>query len=412
MKRPIPAVRFFSVVVMMALLASAALFARPGEAQEQSLAAADTCADGSYHVLIVYSDIGGPPTTLIDNLLAEPGIASVDLFDAFSGTPTVSQLQGYDIVVPFSNNNYNDPTALGNNLHSYQAGGGIVVGLNFNWYGPPFGMAGAWITTDSPYVSPGPTAFSDASLGTCTFAPLCAGVTSLNARFRHTLTLAGGATEAATWSDGKSLIAYKGRAVGINAYLGEHPKNWSGQFAKVIANAGRWLSPPACASPAKVWIGLANSDDVGIKFDLLATVYVNGAPVGSGELDSVPGGSSGFNNAILRTIPVNLTGGSVSVQSGDVLAVQISARNACVGSGHNSGRARLWYNGQPIDSGSGRDAGSRFDASVVGSPDDYFLRTSFTLNTAPGSSRTSVDVSAGVKCGPFQSFGTWSETIP
>ncbi len=297
-------------------------------------------------------------------------------------------------------------------LATYQAGGGIVVAFNFNWFGPPFGIQGAWLATDSSYLSPGGIDFSDASLATCTFAPLCAGVTNLNAFYRQTLTLAGGATQAATWSDGASLMAYKGRAVGVNAYVGDLADNWSGQFAKVVANAGRWLSPPACASPVKVWIGLANSDDVGLKFDLLATVYVNGAPVGSGQLDSVPGGSSGFNNASLRTIPVNLTGGPVSVHSGDTLAVQVSARNACVGSGHNNGRARLWYNGQPIDSGAGRDAGSRFDASVVGSPHDYFLRSSFTLDTTPGSSRTSADVSAGVKCGPFQSFGTWSEILP
>jgi hypothetical protein len=347
-----------------------------------------------------------------NDLLAEPGIAAVDLFDAFSGTPTVAQLQGYDIVVSFSNNDYNDATAIGNNLATYQAGGGIVVAFNFNWFGPPFGIQGTWLTADSPYNSPAPTRFSTDTLGTCTFAPLCAGVTNLSAFFRQTLTLTGGASQAATWSDGASLIAYKGRAVGVNAYVGENPHMWSGQFAKVVANAGRFLSPPVCASPAKVWIGLANSDDVGIKFDLLATVYVNGAPVGSGQLNSVPGGSSGFNNASLQTIPVNLTGGPVTVHSGDTLAVQISARNACAGSGHNSGRARLWYNGQPIDSGAGREAGSRFDASVVGSAHDYFLRSGFTLSTTPGSSRTSVDVSAGVKCSPFASFGTWSETLP
>ena len=47
-------------------------------------------------------------------------------------------------------------------------------------------------------------------------------------------------------------------------------------------------------------MGLANSDDVGIRFDLQAIVSVNGSPVGSGYLDSVAGGSSGFNNAKLN----------------------------------------------------------------------------------------------------------------
>ena len=38
---------------------------------------------------------------------------------------------------------------------------------------------------------------------------------------------------------------------------------------------------PDALSLAKVWVGLANSDDVGIPFDLHAIVSVNGSPVGS-----------------------------------------------------------------------------------------------------------------------------------
>ena len=53
--------------------------------------------------------------------------------------------------------------------------------------------------------------------------------------------------------------------------------------------------------PANVWIGLKNSDDVGTRFDLLAEVLKNGTVIGSGQVNSVSGGSSGFNNAILDT---------------------------------------------------------------------------------------------------------------
>src|SRR3989344_5859207 len=59
-------------------------------------------------------------------------------------------------------------------------------------------------------------------------------------------------------------------------------------------------------SPANIWIGLKNSDDVGTRFDLKAEVYKNGTElVSSGQLDNVWGGSSGFNNANLQTIPFN-----------------------------------------------------------------------------------------------------------
>jgi hypothetical protein len=55
------------------------------------------------------------------------------------------------------------------------------------------------------------------------------------------LTPSAGAVQVATWSDGQVLIAYKGRAVGINAYLGDYSDNWSGDFGRVIVNAGNWL---------------------------------------------------------------------------------------------------------------------------------------------------------------------------
>ena len=158
-------------------------------------------------------------------------------------------------------------------------------------------------------------------------------------------------------------------------------------------------------------MGLANSDDIGIRFDLLANVYVNGTPVGTGHLDSVLSGSSGFNNAKLNAIPLTLAA-PVVVSPGDTFSIQVSARNACVGSRHNNGRARLWYNGQPIDTGAGRDAGTRFDATIGGSNNDYFLLSTSTLSTTAGASRVSKDVVAGPNCGPFVSFGTWSMSLP
>jgi len=105
-----------------------------------------SCTPGSFHVLIAYSDIGGPPATLQSQILAEPGVTGVDLFDASSGTPTLAQLQPYNIVVAFSNNPYADPVAMGDVLADYADTGGIVVGLNFDWFGPPFGLDGRWIT--------------------------------------------------------------------------------------------------------------------------------------------------------------------------------------------------------------------------------------------------------------------------
>ena len=112
----------------------------------------------------------------------------------------------------------------------------------------------------------------------------------------------------------------------------------------------------------------------------------------------------------MRAIPLALTGGPVDA----TLEVKVSARRSCSGGGHGSGVARLWYNGQPTDSGAMRDAGSRLDAVqdlnlvTVG----HFLRGGFSLSTTAGTSRQSIDVNVDSTqpCPdrPFKAFGAWS----
>lgn len=166
-----------------------------------------------------------------------------------------------------------------------------------------------------------------------------------------------------------------------------------GQPAAVMASLG----------PANVWIGLKNSDDVGIKFDLRAEIYRNGTQlVGSGQIASVAGGSSGFNNAHLDTIDLTPFG-QVGFPSGSTLSIKLLVRNACTGSRKNSGAARLWY-----DDGA---ANSRFDATI-GVASTYYLRSGGVLSIIPGPGpKKTTDVAAGAKCSPFKPFGTWTTTI-
>lgn len=155
--------------------------------------------------------------------------------------------------------------------------------------------------------------------------------------------------------------------------------------------------------PASIWIGLKNSDDVGIRFDLRAEVYRDGTQlVGSGQINSAHGGSSGFSNARQNTIPIPAS--PTNFPSGSTISLKVLVRNACTGSGKNSGTARLWYNDA--------QANSRVQATF-GSPTTYFLRDGFVLLTTPGSGpKKTIDVSAGSKCSPFKVFGTWTATIP
>ena len=156
-------------------------------------------------------------------------------------------------------------------------------------------------------------------------------------------------------------------------------------------------------------MGLKNSDDVGLDLDLQANAYINGSLVSTGQLDDVSAGGSGFNAARLNTITLPLAS-PVSAPSGAILRIDVLERSACANGRH--GTARLWYNGQPVDSGSGKDAGSRFDATIGGSNNDYFLRSGFALSTTAGSSRVSIDMLSGIPCSAFKSFGTWTVAIP
>lgn len=155
--------------------------------------------------------------------------------------------------------------------------------------------------------------------------------------------------------------------------------------------------------PANVWIGLKNSDDVGTRFDLLAEVLKNGTVVGSGQINSVSGGSSGFNNAILDVINMTLSN-AVAFNHNDTLSFRLSVRVAATG--HRSGTARLWFNDAA--------ANSRFDAIIDDSTNSYFLRNGFTLEstTGPGPKNTiDVLVDRAVGGNPFKPFGTWNKSF-
>lgn len=122
-------------------------------------------------------------------------------------------------------------------------------------------------------------------------------------------------------------------------------------------------------NPALIWVGLKNSDDVGTKFDLLAEVYKDGTTlVGSGQLNGVSGGSSGFNNARSNTIPLTLNA-PVNWTTGSTLSIKLYVRNTCSGTTHNAGTARLWYNDAA--------ATSHFRATIGGTASDYFLTKQF-----------------------------------
>jgi hypothetical protein len=182
----------------------------------------------------------------------------------------------------------------------------------------------------------------------------------------------------------------------------------SGANAHVTAIA---IPALTALAPANVWLGLKNSDDVGTRFDLQAEVLLNGVVVGSGQTVNVPGGSSGFNNAVKRSIALSLID-AVAVSPGDRLSLRLSVRIAQGVPGHRSGTARLWFNDAAAKSG--------FGATVRGIAASVYLvgasaPSTFALNTAVGAGpKRSVDVfvDRAAAGNPFKPFGTWSMVVP
>ena len=155
--------------------------------------------------------------------------------------------------------------------------------------------------------------------------------------------------------------------------------------------------------PARIWIGLKNSDDVGTQFDLKAEVFRNGSLIGSGEVDGVSGGGSGFNRANLDQIPLALFA-PVVLSPGDTLSIELSVRAGAAG--HRSGTARLWLNDASAD--------SRFGSTLDGAAVDFHLLDNFALGTSPGPGpKRTIDVFVDRAAGdnPFKPLGSWRKTF-
>jgi len=202
---------------------------------------------GQFRVLIAYADSTAEPTMIRNQILAEPRVTVVDLFDADFGTPTLGELVNYNIVFAFSNTAWNDAVAMGNVLADCQDAGGVVVVGTSAWDNRGgWLLQGRWMTGGyTPYNSTNLTNFSNNTANiTDASHRLMEGVSSLSAFFRNGVTLTGEASSVAMWTDGPPAVAYKPNnghfAVGLNANL-SNLNQFSGQWGKVIVNAGRWL---------------------------------------------------------------------------------------------------------------------------------------------------------------------------
>lgn len=198
-------------------------------------------APGAFRIVIVQANCD-PPTKFQAQLRAFPDVAAVDIFDACLATPELSQLRQYDMVVSMNEQGYFDPVAYGDVLADYVDAGGYVFqyaydnedGLKVKGRFEAEGYA--------PFI-PGDNDNEDVTLGEFDAAsPLMQGVSALASDWNTTPTLAPDATLVAKWSDGRNLLAYKGRVISTSAFVGDESEGWSGDYGRMTINGLRWFS--------------------------------------------------------------------------------------------------------------------------------------------------------------------------
>jgi hypothetical protein len=218
-----------------------------------------TEATDQMRVLIAYADIGGTPDTLIQGLTLLGD--SIELFDAYSGTPTLTQLQDYDGVITFTDNVYSNPTGMGDVLADYVDLGRPVVEGEFA-LATGWGLAGRIMTGDYVALNQGALNFVQHNMGWYNAShPIMNGVTASSEYYRVSNTWAAGSDSVAKWEDGLPYVATSAnqRVVGINSYPGYvSPERLTGQWVLVYHNALLWAAgggaglqenPPFSVSP-------------------------------------------------------------------------------------------------------------------------------------------------------------------
>lgn len=199
-------------------------------------------------VALCYADVLSYAQDVQSKLMGTGRFSSVTLIDCTSTTPSVATLQGYRAVLTWGDDDYADPTTLGNNLATYAGGGNTVVVATFalGADGEDYDIAGG-IVALLPFVQGIDEGYAaDLTLvADVPGSPLLAGVSSFDggsASYRDDVTLASGATQVAHWSSGLPLVAYKGNVVGLNFWppsSDAYPDAWlsSTNGAALMANA-------------------------------------------------------------------------------------------------------------------------------------------------------------------------------
>jgi len=188
----------------------------------------------TYDVLIVAADAA---TYFSDELQAFRNIGDVEYFNARNATPSLSDLEGYDAVVVWSNSHFADAAALGDVLADYLDEGGGVVLQQF-CFGTGWNIEGRLMSEYCPFTT-GAISYADKDLGGYDPGhPLMAGVSSLTDLYASAVALQNDPILVASYTDGTPLAAYNpsNKLVALNTYVGDS-REFSGDVVQLSYNA-------------------------------------------------------------------------------------------------------------------------------------------------------------------------------
>ena len=215
-------------------------------------AASANAQQGQY--LVAAADSGNI-ATITSALQNTSGMnAQLTQLQANSTTPTVSQLQQYECVIIWSNNQFASPSQFGDNLATYIDGGGHVVVCVFAM-GNGYNISGRLQSQNYMPLLPGAYSNSTLSLGNVALPnhPIMQGVSSFStSNFYAQVQLASGATTVATWTNNYPAVAVQtantGGCVCLNFFAGY--ANRTNETMQLIVNAMNWRNGASMAVTA------------------------------------------------------------------------------------------------------------------------------------------------------------------
>ena len=204
---------------------------------------ADGAVAGGVKILMLQS--GADVSEILSLVASFPDIQEVDVFDAQSASPALTDLLPYHAVIVVANQPFGNAVAMGDVLADYaDAGGGVILTMASFLQG--WNVQGRLLTGGYLPFTLGAGNTGSSALGSFDAThPIMAGVTSATGSVLANVGLATGAQLVASWANGRPFVATRGEHVAaVNIFVGG-TGYWTGQVPAVLHNAVLWSSNPA-----------------------------------------------------------------------------------------------------------------------------------------------------------------------